>query len=106
MTQTLHLFPRIEKGVVRPRDGHYLAVPTLRLPRNYGSWRDGGKSRRVHYPFEDMDIGDSFFVPDGGRSSITVAMSQLRRRKGLTIKISIRNWLEDGKPGLRVWRVL
>lgn len=106
MSQTLHLFPRIEKGIVRPRDGHYLAVPELNLPRNYGSWRDKGKSRRVHYPFEEMDIGDSFFVPEGGRGSITVSACHFRNRKGRVLKISIRNWIEDGKPGLRVWRVL
>lgn len=102
--KTEHLYPRIEKGIIRPLNFR-LATPKLKLPAHMGSWRDGGKRRRMHYPFEDMDVGDSFFVPHGGRSAIVVAFAQLRRRKGLMMKISTRNWIQpDGAVGIRVWR--
>lgn len=104
--KTQHLYPRIEKDVVRPRDFR-LATPMLKLPRHMGTWRDGGRRRRVHYPFDDMDIGDSFFIPDGGRDAVIVAFMNLRRRRGVPMKISTRNWIQpDGTAGIRVWRVL
>ena len=76
--------------------------------------------RKPKYPFDDMEIGDSFFVPTG-------PFTNAQERKWATIRTSISVWRRKtdqqhvkftrrmvteaavlgnpGRQGLRVWRV-
>jgi hypothetical protein len=55
---------------------------------------------RKKYPYTDMDVGDSFFVPEGKLQ--LVCNYNYRAGKRLGLKFIARK--EDG--GVRVWRVL
>lgn len=79
----------IEKGV---------SVPP-RMPTKRGS----------KYPFKDMDVGDSFFVPNPeGSEDIANRLRNAAHRFGTRYgyKFSIRNLIEgeDQVQGVRVWR--
>ncbi len=54
--------------------------------------------RRERYPWSKMEVGDSFFIPDGNRSRIAGAASHAARRLGR--KFVVRS--VDG--GVRAWR--
>jgi hypothetical protein len=56
------------------------------------------KSRPYIYPYRDMDVGDSFFVPEGKMPTVNAA--NYRAFKSLGWKFSARK--QDG--GIRVWR--
>lgn len=53
------------------------------------------------YPFEDMQIGDSFFVIDGSVVRIHAAARQFNKR----MRFTCRTRIEDGVRGVRVWRI-
>lgn len=72
---------KIEKGVPLPADD-----------------RPG---RRAKYPFEDMDIGDSFFVP--GHMKMASTISAAGRKLGMKFRYKVQT--ESGTEGTRVWRV-
>lgn len=60
-----------------------------------------GRSRK--YPFDDMKVGDSFFVPRMKPSGLggSIKLASLR----LGYKFSTRTELVNGIRGLRVYRV-
>ena len=63
-----------------------------------------GTGRGPIYPFHDMKVGDSFFVPDppdGQRNRIYSSAYGQRRTSGGKVRYTCR--LESG--GVRVWRV-
>lgn len=65
---------------------------------------DIDNGRPSMYPFEDMSVGDSFFVPvRKGRKiqSLRTTLYTISKRKG--VKISMRT-IKKPKHGLRVWR--
>ena len=59
------------------------------------------------YPWKEMQVGDSFFVPSPGNGKKNPisggAVGAAARR--LRIKLSTRAVRERGKKGIRVWRV-
>ncbi len=57
------------------------------------------------YPLKEMEIGDSFFIPETFRKyeRATSLISNFGRRNGM--KFSLRKLKENGVPGCRVWRV-
>jgi hypothetical protein len=59
--------------------------------------------RRSKYPFEDMDVGDSFFVAgrDGKNFGGTVTGA---RKRHPDMAFEMRTVKEDGVIGVRVWR--
>lgn len=57
-----------------------------------------GKHRPYIYPYRDMEIGDSFFVPNGKLNTINTANHRAGKRLGW--KFSARK--QDS--GIRVWR--
>ena len=62
------------------------------------------------YPWQDMEIGDSFSVPiDGVRGPQMVAAAVSRGAQGAKAKYghrySVRTTEENGKKCVRVWRV-
>ena len=58
------------------------------------------RGRRSKYPFRDMEIGDSFFAP---RSSVIGIHGCARRHRPM--RFTCRSVVEDGVPGIRVWRI-
>ena len=61
-------------------------------------------SRQGVYPFADLALGESFFVPLNGESRLKVQRRLSvngSRRPG---RFVTRSLVEDGVPGIRVWR--
>lgn len=56
--------------------------------------------RKVKYPLDDMDVGDSFFVPDADHQDISPVIAARRRARKWTRQFTTRR--ED--DGIRVWR--
>lgn len=54
------------------------------------------------FPFENMQVGDSFAVPDDV-TRVAVSVAAMRYGKKNTMKFTIRLASEDGK--LRCWRI-
>ena len=61
------------------------------------------KHNDVKYPFRDLSIGDSFFVPDGDSLRGTISGFYTRAKTNGT-SITIRLVTENGIDGHRVWR--
>jgi hypothetical protein len=69
------------------------------------------------YPFPDMKLGQSFFVPNAKLKTIISAAQGYRsveKQKGNVIGFSTRPWIEESKdaegheirtPGVRCWRI-
>jgi len=53
------------------------------------------------YPWEDMGVGDSIFIPFRGKSRPQVSVVQKR----LGVKFTTRRLTEDDVLGLRIWRI-
>lgn len=94
-----------------PAIDKHIPMPNRPAPANLGaelrpSTRLG---RRVIYPFRKMAVTDSFFLPVGGRTAVTVSALRIAKEKGW--RFSVRNWVEkndagDDVVGIRVWRVI
>lgn len=54
---------------------------------------------RSSYPFADMQIGDSFFVPNAKATTVSVAAHSSKKK--LNMKFAVRTV----NGGTRVWRV-
>lgn len=88
---------KIEKGVPKP-------------PLGGGHMR----GRRAFYPFQEMEVDDSFFLPCfPGKTAqktsniVTSAATSWRKRKGNNprFKIRIEQRVENGVAGVRLWRL-
>lgn len=97
--------------ILRPAIDKHIPMPNRASPANMGvELRVSAKlDRKVIYPFADMDVTDSFFVPFGGRTSATVCAHRVTKARGW--RFSVRNWMEkneagDNVVGIRVWRVI
>jgi hypothetical protein len=55
------------------------------------------------YPWQQMDVGDSFFAPCEKRGAVQSALSYAGKRNGF--KFATRTVTENGVTGVRVWRV-
>jgi hypothetical protein len=75
----------------------YLIERNIPIPE---AIRGNGNSNR-QYPFLDMEVGDSFYIPQTmGRNGLSAAIWRAKREMAGANFIT-RNW-EDG---LRCWRV-
>jgi hypothetical protein len=62
------------------------------------------QGRRMKYPFRQMEVGDSFFVPGVKTSSgFSGCLHGVRKSTGWTF--TCRSRVEDGVQGVRVWRI-
>lgn len=61
------------------------------------------KHVRWKYPFEQLEVGDSFFVPNKD----TTQMSALCKRAALRLgrRFVTAKFDKDGQSGVRVWRM-
>jgi len=65
---------------------------------------------RSKYPFQEMEVGDSFFVPLEDETLAKRRAQSVRAQAGRFgkingVKFSIRTLDEDGQVGVRCWRV-
>lgn len=60
-------------------------------------------AHRRKYPYRDLRIGQSFFVPDATHQLISGSMHPAKKRLGR--KFTARTVTENGVKGVRVWRV-
>ncbi len=75
--------PQIDKGVPMPKP------------------RGGGRAPK--WPVRDMQIGDSFFVPNKTAANMSGVVNYARSmNKGW--KFGMRIMIENGVKGVRVWR--
>lgn len=91
------LMPRPEFWPVRNEvQDEQRAAPAIVITKGLPTPR----GRRAKYPFRDMEIGDSFFAP--GSSVIGIHGCARRHRP---MRFTCRSVVEDGVPGIRVWRI-
>jgi hypothetical protein len=57
---------------------------------------------RKIYPFDEMEVGDSFFVEAKDAQRARNAVFQWKKRRGR--EITVRSITEGGVRGLRIWR--
>ena len=65
---------------------------------------------RSEYQFEDMAVGDSFFVSaeeaeEMGIGKTTISSAASYAGKRLKVKFITKSAVKDGVQGVRVWRV-
>lgn len=77
-----------------------LAVTTEIAQRTVSDMIDKDVPIPSYYPFEKMEVGDSFLSTTAKRHNLSVAMLRYGRKTG---KKFISRTLEDGS--VRVWRV-
>jgi hypothetical protein len=56
------------------------------------------------FPFQGMDIGDSFFIPTLRTAEMIYAIDTGAKRVGIKIKSYVTT--KDGHIGVRTWRIL
>jgi len=55
------------------------------------------------FPFQGMDIGDSFFIPTLRTAEMIYAIDTGAKRVGIRIKSFVTT--KDGHIGVRTWRI-
>lgn len=87
-----------EKAGFRQKEGH---MTQIKVEKNVPVPIVAKISR---FPFADMKIGDSFFVPDM-RTSAEMSSAIQNAKRSLKFKFMCRRVTEDGVAvGVRVWR--
>lgn len=63
--------------------------------------------RKPKYPFDQMTVGQSFFVPADGtkKKSVRAAAHGANKRSDGNRTFVTRSTTENGVEGIRVWRV-
>ena len=66
----------------------------------------GHGGRYLKYPWDTMQVGDSFFVAGASaRSSIPTSARSYGRGRGIKFNCTLRTVTERGVKGVRIWRV-
>lgn len=79
-------------------DSH-IPAPCPRHPASH----PGSGGRPATFPFADLEIGQSFFVPGKTSAEMLNVAGQFRRRNWG--RFVARKWVDDGVQGARVWRI-
>lgn len=58
----------------------------------------------LKYPFEQMAVGQSFFVPEAKARNVRSSVGHYQRRETVAAKFITRTVTEEGIKGVRVWR--
>lgn len=61
-----------------------------------------GGGRPPVYPWRDLGVGDSFFIPGAQHGSISGSLHNATKRLGM--RFVVRQEMKDGELGLRVYR--
>ncbi|MEI2419605.1 hypothetical protein V6O07_04980 [Arthrospira platensis SPKY2] len=62
-----------------------------------------GNRRTSKYPYAQLDVGDSFFVP--GTTTKSLGSAAANAAKKLGVVFATRTVTENGVTGVRIWRV-
>jgi hypothetical protein len=69
----------------------------------------GAGKRTLIYPFEDMEVGDSFFAPGKTSDQLTNAGAHYRKKNGWGFSARNTEEIETGAEapikGARIWRM-
>jgi hypothetical protein len=60
---------------------------------------------RGGFPFAEMEVGDSIFVPNRGTNSVANAANSFKRSRKLDWSFITRGVTESGQDGTRIWRI-
>lgn len=63
-----------------------------------------GSGNKSPYPWAELKVGASFFVPGGVQSTLVSNAIQWAQRNCEKAKFTTRNRIEAGVKGVRVWR--
>lgn len=74
----------------------------IKIESNVPCPLDHRNARR--YPWDQMEIGDSFFLPHATPQSIACVGRSWGKRRN--VKFSVRAVVENGVEGTRVWRIM
>jgi hypothetical protein len=67
-----------------------------------------GVTHKTKYPWREMEVGDSFFVPRPDGKDVKImqtCFSGKKRAARFGIRTKTRQWTENGVLGIRVWRI-
>jgi hypothetical protein len=66
-----------------------------------------GGGRIAKYPFNRLELHESFFIPKMKSSAMDGTLSYWRKKLGWKFKVEFRTEIVSGKeiPGVRIWRV-
>jgi len=76
-------------------------MPKLKIDKNVPLSRSSSGTPK--YPWSDMQVGDSFFIPQ--ISQRTRGGLYTCAQRAAAIKITVRSVTENGVEGVRVWRI-
>lgn len=62
-------------------------------------------SRPAKYPWRQMELGDSFFVPSGNPSKMITRLNPSSQTQKAGLKFTRRIVEENGVKGVRIWRI-
>ena len=63
-----------------------------------------GRKGRNKYPWYEMEVGDSCFLPDADPRAVSQAASNVARRNN-GLRFATRAVTENGVKGVRVWKI-
>lgn len=78
-------------------------VPLPEIGR--GSNRIEKQTDRTKYPISEMEVGDSFFVPEKLAVNKTLGNYFTYRAKQIGIRVTTRTVNEQNMRGVRCWRI-
>ena len=76
---------------------------TIRIDSDISLPSPKGGAGVVKYPFRQLEVGQSFFVPGKTQADLSGSIGAARRAMGR--KFATRRVTEDGVTGTRVWRL-
>jgi hypothetical protein len=82
-----------------------LAAKQIEIERGISVPPPGRLDRVSKYPFADMQVDDSFFVPEGKAANIQACLFRFKNSPhGAGKKFTVRSLTESNVEGVRVWR--
>lgn len=72
----------------------------IKIEKNIPMPSVGARGRQKTYPFDEMEVGDSFYVEDRTTSQISSLAYNWKQRHGSNSKFVVK---QEG-PGARIWR--
>ena len=62
-----------------------------------------GLGRHHKYPWHDLNVGDSFFVPNATTRRFCSSVNRIQKTLGISMKC--RTVTENDIKGVRIWRI-
>lgn len=65
----------------------------------------GARKSVLKYPFQDMEIGDSFFIPKGATKHVSASVQSCIKAYNKYYNKDIKVVTRREETGVRVWRI-